>query len=69
MKSENWRLAMDSEIKFIEKNKTWTVIELPLGAKKKLGWSGFTKPSTMSMDKLISIRLVWFLRAILRSME
>ena len=40
MKSENWRLAMDSEIKFIEKNKTWTVIELPLGAKKNWGGVG-----------------------------
>ena len=34
MKSANWRLAMDNEIKSIEKNKTWTLTELPLGTKK-----------------------------------
>ncbi|KAL6344121.1 hypothetical protein AAG906_029789 [Vitis piasezkii] len=30
----NWRLAMNNEIKSIEKNQTWTLIELPAGAKK-----------------------------------
>jgi hypothetical protein len=34
VKSENWRLAMNSEIKAIEKNQTWTLIELPAGAKR-----------------------------------
>ncbi|TXG73665.1 hypothetical protein EZV62_002244 [Acer yangbiense] len=29
VKSANWRLAMNSEIKSIEKNQTWTLIELP----------------------------------------
>lgn len=33
IKNENWRLAMDCEINFIEKNKTWTLNELPAGAK------------------------------------
>lgn len=34
VKSANWRLAMDNEIKSIEKNNTWTLTELPIGAKK-----------------------------------
>jgi hypothetical protein len=34
VKNENWRLAMDCEINSIEKNKTWTLNELPAGAKK-----------------------------------
>lgn len=33
VKSANWRLAMDCEIKSIEKNKTWILTELPAGAK------------------------------------
>ena len=34
VKNENWRLAMNNEIKSIEKNQTWTLTELPAGAKK-----------------------------------
>uniref|UniRef100_A0A2N9G6A8 Integrase catalytic domain-containing protein n=5 Tax=Fagus sylvatica TaxID=28930 RepID=A0A2N9G6A8_FAGSY len=34
VKSANWRLAMNSEIKSIEKNQTWTLTELPAGAKR-----------------------------------
>ncbi|KAL0447302.1 UNVERIFIED_CONTAM: hypothetical protein Slati_1858100 [Sesamum latifolium] len=34
VKSTNWRMAMDKEIKFIEKNKTLTLTELPAGTKK-----------------------------------
>jgi hypothetical protein len=34
MKSENWRLAMNNEIKSIEKNQTWTLTKLPVGAKR-----------------------------------
>ncbi|CAL9004184.1 unnamed protein product, partial [Prunus brigantina] len=34
VKSVNWRLAMNSEIKSIEKNQTWTLTELPAGAKR-----------------------------------
>jgi hypothetical protein len=30
----NWRLAMDKEIKSIEKNKTWTLVTLPAEVKK-----------------------------------
>lgn len=33
VKITNWRLAMDNENKSIEKNQTWTLTELPLGAK------------------------------------
>jgi len=29
----NWRLAMDNEIKSIEKNKTWTLVTLPIEVK------------------------------------
>lgn len=32
--NESWRLAMDNEIKSIERNKTWTLIELPSEAKR-----------------------------------
>ncbi|RVW83247.1 hypothetical protein CK203_039677 [Vitis vinifera] len=35
VKNANWRLAMNNEIKSIEKNQTWTLTELPTGAKKK----------------------------------
>ncbi|KAL6345914.1 hypothetical protein AAG906_025194 [Vitis piasezkii] len=34
VKNANWRLAMNNEIKSIEKNQTWTLTELPAGAKK-----------------------------------
>ena len=34
VKSANWRLAMNNEIKSIEKNQTWTLAELPVGAKR-----------------------------------
>lgn len=34
VKSENWRLAMDSEIKSIENNQTSTLTKLSAGAKK-----------------------------------
>lgn len=34
VKSESWRLAMDSEVKSIEKNQTWTLTKLLVGAKK-----------------------------------
>ncbi|KAL0416653.1 UNVERIFIED_CONTAM: Retrovirus-related Pol polyprotein from transposon TNT 1-94 [Sesamum latifolium] len=34
VKSANWRMAMDNEIKSIEKNKTWTLTELPPETKK-----------------------------------
>ncbi|RVW23197.1 Retrovirus-related Pol polyprotein from transposon TNT 1-94 [Vitis vinifera] len=35
VKNANWRLAMNNEIKSIEKNQTWTLTKLPTGAKKK----------------------------------
>ena len=34
VKDASWRLAMDNEIKSIEKNKTWMLVSLPVGAKK-----------------------------------
>lgn len=34
LKNSRWRLAMDCEIKSIEKNNTWTLTKLPIGAKK-----------------------------------
>lgn len=47
VQNENWRLAMDNEIKSIEKNKTWTLIELPIGAKKiGVKWVYKLKPNT-----------------------
>ncbi|CAJ2637501.1 unnamed protein product [Trifolium pratense] len=33
VKHEKWRKAMDSEIKSIEKNQTWELLDLPIGAK------------------------------------
>lgn len=33
-KDSKWRLAMDAEIKAIEKNETWSLTELLVGAKK-----------------------------------
>ena len=44
VKSANWRLAMDNEIKSIEKSKTWTLTELPTGAKRiGVKWAYKTK--------------------------
>lgn len=34
VKSLHWRVAMDSEIESIEKNKTWSLVDLPAGVKK-----------------------------------
>ncbi|KAL2237777.1 UNVERIFIED_CONTAM: Retrovirus-related Pol polyprotein from transposon TNT 1-94 [Sesamum indicum] len=34
VKSSKWRLVMDEEIKFIEKNQTCQLVELHIGAKK-----------------------------------
>ena len=34
VKSPKWRLAMDEEIKSIEKNQTWNLVVVPVGAKK-----------------------------------
>ncbi|RVW45687.1 Retrovirus-related Pol polyprotein from transposon TNT 1-94 [Vitis vinifera] len=34
VKSANWRLAMNNEIKSIEKNQTWTLTEQSVGAKR-----------------------------------
>ncbi|CAL2276266.1 unnamed protein product [Prunus armeniaca] len=34
IKHEKWRVAMDSEMKSIEKNETWVLTDLPAGAKK-----------------------------------
>lgn len=34
VKSKKWKLAMDEEINSIEKNQTWELVELPIGAKK-----------------------------------
>ena len=34
VKHEKWRAAMDSEMKSIEKNKTWVLTNLRAGAKK-----------------------------------
>ena len=34
VKSSKWRQAMDAEIRLIEKNETWSLTELPAGAKK-----------------------------------
>ena len=33
VKEEKWRMAMDSEISSIEKNKTWELVDLPPKAK------------------------------------
>ena len=34
VKHNNWRIAMDMEIKAIERNNTWELTDLPIGAKK-----------------------------------
>ena len=44
VKSANWRLAMDYEIKSVEKKKTWTLTELPARAKRiEVKWVYKTK--------------------------
>lgn len=34
VKHDNWRIAMDMEMKAIERNNTWELTDLPSGAKK-----------------------------------
>ena len=34
LKNSEWRIVMDEEIKSIEKNQTWHLVALPIGAKK-----------------------------------
>ena len=46
IKNCNWRMAMNSEIESIEKNNTWTLTDLPAGAKKiRVKWVYKTKYS------------------------
>lgn len=63
VKSTNWRLAMDSEIKSIEKNKTWTLTELSPGAKKNVvKWVYKTKYNEQGKVDKYKARLVakWY---------
>lgn len=44
MKHDKWRIAMDMEMKAIERNNTWELIDLPTGAKKiRVKWVYKTK--------------------------
>ena len=47
VKSEKWRVAIDSEMKAIEKNNTWFLTDLPDGAKR----IGVKRVYKMKLDK------------------
>jgi len=55
VKKEKWRQVMDSEISSLEKNKTWSLSELPTEA-KKLASNGYTRPNTMNIERLTSTK-------------
>ena len=40
LSNENWKQAMNVEIKALEKNKTWELVDL-LARKKPMGWKLF----------------------------
>lgn len=59
VKSSKWRLAMDEEIKSIEKNQTWQLVELPIGAKKiGVKWVYKTKLNELGEVDKYKARLV-----------
>ena len=59
MKKTDWRMAMNSEIESIEKNKTWTLTELPVGTKKIGGkWVYKTKYDENGKIEKYKARLV-----------
>ncbi|KAA0060698.1 Retrovirus-related Pol polyprotein from transposon TNT 1-94 [Cucumis melo var. makuwa] len=59
VQNENWRLVMDNEIKSIEKNKTWTLIELPSGANRiEVKWVYNTKYNERGKVDKYKARLV-----------
>ncbi|KAI4336284.1 hypothetical protein L6164_014828 [Bauhinia variegata] len=59
VKSSKWRLAMDEEIKSIEKNQTWKLVELPIGAKKiGVKWVYKTKLNELGEVDKYKARLV-----------
>jgi len=59
VKSANWRLAIDNEIKSIEKNQTWTFTELPVGAKRiGVKWVYKTKNNEHGKIDKYKVRLV-----------
>lgn len=59
VKSSKWRMAMDSEIKTIEKNQTWKLTELPAGAKKiGVKWIYKTKLNELGEVEKYKARLV-----------
>lgn len=59
VKSSKWRMAMDIEIKSIEKNQTWKLTELPTGAKKiGVKWIYKTKLNELGEVDKYKARLV-----------
>lgn len=59
IKNTIWRLAMDEEIKSIERNQTWNLTELPVGAKKiGVKWIYKTKLNELGEVDKFKARLV-----------
>lgn len=59
VKSPKWKVAMDAEIRSIEKNQTWSLTELPAGAKKiGVKWIYKTKLNEFGEVDKLKARLV-----------
>lgn len=58
-KSSKWRLAMNAEMQAIERNETWQLTELPIGAKKiRVKWIYKTKFNELGEVDKYKARLV-----------